>query len=503
MSDDNRFNLIDEPWLPVVDVGLVSLRDIFSHNHYRALGGNPIQKIAITKLLLAIAQAAATPKDDEGWAKLRPEGLSAKCLAYLDKWHERFWLFGEKPFLQLPAISTAGEQSYGAVLPEVATGNTTVVTQVQIEKELSDADKALLIVVLMGFGLGGKKTDNSITLSPGYTAKSNDKGKPATGKPGPNLGFMGFLHSFLVGRSLIETVWLNLITQEQLQGLRFYPEGLGAPPWEISPQGENCQTAQALRNSLLGRLLPFSRFCLLTDSGLHYSEGIAHQGYKEGVFDPSVSVDFSGRDPKILWVDPEKRPWRSLTALLSFLEQDGNEGFNCYQLRFGLLRARSNAESLGIWSGGLRVSSNAGEQYVSGADDFVESVVMLPKDKMGGLWFSYLKLEMAELDQLSKIVYSATLHYYKNQNMDGKNRAGLASNLFWQLCEREFQNLINVCDEPNQEQSLRKKFASFANQAYDQFCAKDTARQLDAWAKNQPNLGRYLHDQTKTQEAQA
>jgi CRISPR system Cascade subunit CasA len=122
---------------------------------------------------------------------------------------------------------------------------------------------------------------------------------------------------------------------------------------------------------------------------------------------------------------------------------------------------------------------------------------------MGGLWFSYLKLEMAELDQLSKIVYSATLHYYKNQNMDGKNRAGLASNLFWQLCEREFQNLINVCDEPNQEQSLRKKFASFANQAYDQFCAKDTARQLDAWAKNQPNLGRYLHDQTKTQEAQA
>jgi CRISPR system Cascade subunit CasA len=122
---------------------------------------------------------------------------------------------------------------------------------------------------------------------------------------------------------------------------------------------------------------------------------------------------------------------------------------------------------------------------------------------MGDIWFSHLKLEMAELDQLSRIVYSATLNYYKSQNMDGKSRAGLTSNLFWQLCEREFQNLVNACAELNHQQALRKKFAGFVNQAYDHNCAKDTARQLDAWAKNQPNLARYMHDQTKTQEAPA
>ncbi|WP_442903849.1 type I-E CRISPR-associated protein Cse1/CasA, partial [Gilvimarinus sp. 1_MG-2023] len=54
---ENRFNLIDEPWIPVADVGRVSLKDIFKRPDLRALGGNPVQKIALTKLLLAIVQA--------------------------------------------------------------------------------------------------------------------------------------------------------------------------------------------------------------------------------------------------------------------------------------------------------------------------------------------------------------------------------------------------------------------------------------------------------------
>jgi len=498
-----NFSLIESPWIPIVDVGRVSLKDIFSRRDYRALGGNPVQKIALTKLLLAIAQAAVTPEDDEAWAELGAEGLAAKCLAYLDKWHDRFWLYGDRPFLQMSAIQAASIQSFGAVLAEIATGNTTVLTQTQTEKSLSDADKALLIVSLMGFGLGGKKTDNSVVLSQGYTGKANDKGKPATGKPGPAVGFMGVMHNFLIGQSVAETLWLNLLTAEQIQKMRIYSGGLGTAPWEVMPTGEACETAKALQTSLMGRLLPLSRFCLLAETGLHYSEGIAHQGYKESMVDPSVSVDYSGKDPKVIWVDPEKRPWRFLTALLGFLAQTGSSGFNCYQLRFGLPRGRARVETLGIWSGGLRVSSNAGEQYVSGTDDFVESVIMLPQDIFGTLWFANLQQEMTELDQLSKIVYSATLNFFKNQNMDGKAQAGLASNLFWQLCERRFQELVNVCDDFNQAQALRKNFAGFANQAYDRFCAHDTARQLDAWAKNRPNLGKYLKNQTKTEEAPA
>ncbi len=503
MTRENSFNLIDEPWLPVVDVGLVSLRQIFSEPTYRALGGNPLQKIAITKLLLAIAQSAATPANDDEWAIMGEKGMASKCLAYLEKWHDRFWLYGERPFLQMPAIALAVVQPLGAVLPEVATGNTTVLTQIHIEKYLSNADKALLLLVLMGFGMGGKKTDNSVVLSPGYLGKVNEKGKQATSKPGPSLGFSGFLHSFLLGGELMETLWLNLLTAEQIAEMRVFTVGLGQAPWEQMPTGEACPEAINLQYSLMGRLLPLSRFCLLTTSGLHYSEGIAHAGYKEGMADPSVAVDYTGKVAKVLWIDPEKRPWRFLTAVLSFLGSNSASYYNCLQIRGGLKRAREHARALGVWSGGLRVSSNAGEQFVSGSDDFVESVVMLPKAYLGEIWFNRLQQEMVELDQLAKIVYSSTLNYFKTQGMDGKPQAALASNLFWQLSERQFQKLVDGCDEPTQVKVLRLRFADFVRQSYRRQCPNDTARQLEAWAKNQPNLGRYLIDSTQPQEAKA
>ncbi len=493
MTIENRYNLIDEPWIPIVDVGRVSLRQLFSQPEYRALGGNPVQKIALTKLLLAIAQSAYTPEDDADWAALGADGLAEKCLAYLEQWHDRFYLYGEKPFLQMPAIKAAAIQPYGAVLAEVSTGNTTVLTQSQVEKTLTDADKAVLIVQLMGFGLGGKKTDNSIVLTPNYQGKFNDKGKPSTGKPSASIGFLGFLHNFLQGETLSASLWLNLFTRQQIGDLAVYPQGLGTAPWHDMPTGEDDALAQSLKGSLIGRLLPLSRFCLLHEDGVHYSEGIAHAGYKEGVADPSVSVDFTAKDPKAIWADPEKRPWRSLTALLSFFAHTGNKGSECHQLRLTMGRAKTKTPTIGIWSGGLRVSSNAGEQYVSGTDDFVESIIQLHSEILGERWFANLQLEMDELDKLSKIVYGATLNYFKSQNMENKDLAAQASNLFWQLCERQFQQLLDACDNPDQARAMRPIFAQFVYKAYDSYCPNDTARQLDAWAKNRPNLAKYLH----------
>jgi CRISPR system Cascade subunit CasA len=502
MPIENRFSLIDEPWLPIADVGRVSLKQIFSNPTYRALGGNPIQKIALTKLLLAIAQAASTPKNNEDWEELSTADLAQNCLIYLEKHHDSFYLYGEQPFLQMPAIAKAAPQSIGAVLPEIATGNTTVLNSIQTESELNDADKALLIVQLMGFGLGGKKTDNSVTLSAGYTGKSKENGKGTTGKAGTSLGFMGYLHSFLQGETLLQTLWLNLLSQEQINGLP-YSEGLGVAPWEKMPAGEHCETAQQLQNSLMGRLIPLSRFCLLNATGLHYSEGIAHLDYKTGMIDPSVAINLATKPAKVLWVDTERRPWRFLTALLSFMEVNSG-GFDCYYIRLGLERISDvTLTKIGLWSGGLRVSSNAGEQYVSGQDDFVESLIFINHSDIGEPWYTALKQEMAELDQLAKIVYGATLGYFKSQKAEGKNQAAMASHLFWQLCEREFQNLVNACGEGGDKpRALRKTFANFASTAYNTACPNATSRQLNAWAENLPNLAKYLKD-LKQPEAKA
>ncbi len=498
MTREFRFNLIDEPWLPVADVGLVSLRQVFSHPEYRVLGGNPVQKIAVSKLLLAIAQAAVTPADDREWATLGAAGMARRCLTYLTQWHDRFWLYGDQPFLQMPAIASAEVQPYGAVLAEVATGNTTVLTQINIDKPLSEAEQALLLLCLMGFALGGKKTDNRVVLSPGYGGKTNEKGNPSTAKPGALLGYAGFLHSFLLGSTLWESLWLNLLTHEQIDRLPVLTAGLGSPPWEQMPGGESCPLAKQLQNSLMGRLLPLSRFCLLTGGGLHYSEGIAHAGYLAGMIEPSVALNFSGKRPTVLWVDPQKRPWRVLPALLSFLSPATAGGADCLQLRGGVLRALPLVETLGVWSGGLRVSSNSGEQFVSGDDDFVESTVFLPREALGAKWFLLLHQEMTELDRLAWILYRATLNYGKALRACGKGQAGQAGSLFWQLCEGQFQHVVNDCGDPEQLWKHRQVFAGFARQCYNRFCPADTARQLTSWAKNQPNLSCYLKEQPKT-----
>ncbi|WP_097460490.1 type I-E CRISPR-associated protein Cse1/CasA [Mangrovitalea sediminis] len=493
---ENHFNLVDEPWIPVADHGLVSLRDIFVHPEYRSLGGNPVQKIALMKLLLAIAQAAATPENEQDWKSLGAAGLAERCLEYLERWRDRFYLYGEQPFLQMPAIAAAKVQDFGAVLPQISTGNTTVLSQIQVQRPLDEAEKALTLLSLMGFALAGKKTDNSVVLSEGYQGKCNEKGRPSSSKPGPSVAYMGLLHNFLVGQNLLESLWLNLLTKNQVEQMQMFPAGVGVPPWEKMPEGEDCPTAQTLKRSLMGRLIPLCRFCLLTDMGIHYSEGIAHDGYKEGMTDPTTAVNFAGKQPKALWVDPEKRPWRELTALLGFLGQDGSQGFQSWQIRFGLDRAREVTREFALWFGGLRVSSNAGEQYVSGSDDFVESAVWLDSGMLGEAWFAQLKLEMDELDRLAKGLYGRVMGFFKEQKVDGSTIAAQASHQFWQRCERNFQQLVDNCDQSDhgriERRNLRRQFAGYVLQIYDQFCPKETARQLDAWAKCRPNNSKYL-----------
>jgi len=491
---ENAFNLIDEAWIPVADVGRVSLRHVFTHPEYRALGGSPVQKIALLKLLQALAQAAATPDDTTAWKALGWQGMAARVCDYLDEWHDHFYLYGVNPFLQMPAIARAAIKPFGAVLPDVATGNTTVLTQSQSEKVMDDADKALLLLVQMSFALGGKKTDNSVVLSDGYRGKTKDNGKGMTGKPGPGVAFKGLLHTFCSGTSLQKTIWLNLFTHEEIADLKSYPNGLGTAPWQQMPQGEDCTTAKNLKNALMGRLIPLSRFCLLTEQGLHYSEGLAHANYKEGVTDPSVAVDHSGKEAKVRWADPERRPWRELTGLLSFMGREASR-FDCIQLRLAMKKAQSLEEEIAVWSGGLRVSSNAGEQYVTGLDDAVESLCWLQPNIWGEIWFARFKEEMGELDRLAKTLYGCVMSYYKTLLVDGANSAAQATHLFWQLCERQAQALLNNCDDLAICHQLRRQFADHAMQIFNQACPHQTARQLDAWAKAKPNFALYLQQE--------
>jgi CRISPR system Cascade subunit CasA len=493
---ENRFNLVDEPWVPVANAGRVSLRRLFTCQDYRSIGGNPVQKIALMKLLLAIVQAAYTPKDDTRRRELAVEEMAFRCLEHLEQWHDRFFLYGDRPFLQMPMIVKAAKQGYGAVLPDVATGNTTILGQLQVERPLDDADRALLLVSQMGFALGGKKTDNSVTLTPGYMGKRNEKGKPSTGKPGPSIAHLGLLHNMVLGQSIWQSLWLNLLTARQIEETGVFLQGVGIAPWVEMPKGEDCSVARRLKQSLMGRLVPLCRFCLLADDGLHYSEGLQHANYADGVVDPTVAVDYSNKKARALWVNPDKRPWRELTALLGFISQNKSSGWQCMQLNAGISRVQGMGDAFTVWSGGLRVSSNAGEQYVAGTDDFVESQVRLSPDILGSLEFAQLQAEMSALEDVAKGLYGCVSSFFRLQKVDGTMVARRATQAFWEICERRFEDLVDACEHSESTAEglrvLRRLFAHNARSVYDQHCPRHTARQIDHWAQSRQNFSKYL-----------
>ena len=66
------FSLVDDPWIPVTGDSRKSLYEVFSEKDIAGLGGSPLEKIALFKLLLAISQAAYTPADEQDWLSLQP-----------------------------------------------------------------------------------------------------------------------------------------------------------------------------------------------------------------------------------------------------------------------------------------------------------------------------------------------------------------------------------------------------------------------------------------------
>lgn len=517
---ERRFNLIDEPWLPIVDVGRVSLREVFSNSSYRALGGNPVQKIALMKLLLAIAQAACTPEDEPQWEALGTDGLARHCLAHLERWHDRFFLYGDQPFLQMPAIekliaertrkrlltaktpgkiveieATGRPKNYGAgFYPDLPSENNTEFSYTMSARELSDADKALFLVSLMNFAFGGKRVESDL-VSLGGDALGNRYTAPA----GPSLGgWAGQLHCFPLADSVLGSLWVNLLTRSDIQGLNYWSE-VGTPLWEKMPASESDDVANAYRSTYLASLLALSRFVLLKDDGLFYLDGIRYPKVSDGWMESSLLVDKTQNPFKVKYVDPERRPWRELEAMLAYNVLGTSKGFECIALKVGVSRLAEKFGFFSIWSGGIKVSSNSGDQSVKQSDDFVESQVWMHSDLLGQTEFAQLQAEMAVLEDLAKVVYGCVAAYYKALKVDGKQTAQEAVHRFWQMCERDVQSLLDHCSNGEEHRAVRQKlrsgFMGYALRIFDQLCPQETARQLEAWAKSRPRLGKYLKEE--------
>ena len=482
------FNLCSEPWIPIAGSGeRKSLIECFTGPPPLRLSGNAVDKIVILRFLLAIVHAANRIPDEDAWLALTPEAMAKNVRAYLEQHRDCFDLYGERPFLQFPQLAKLGGKaaSPGSLMAHVAEGNKVVLSDWNRYQGLFEAEKAILLLRSSCFACGGKKFDKELCLSQGVV-----KG---TGASGTLLGFMGYLHAYMLGGNLWETLRLNLLTETDLREINAWPDGVGVPFWEAMPSGEADGRAETYRRSYQGQLFPLDKFLLLTEKGVIKTSGISYPNHKNGLVDPALTITNDGKNIRAEWAKTDTRPWRELTALLAFLQHDSR--IQPYFLSMGMQKLRRlRTELCAIWVGGVAVSSNSGEQYLSGMNDYVESEFAFPREYMDERSYRAFCGFMEEVENIAKRLYGCVAGYYTK--MSGKDNAKSqgeqAKAVFWERMEPHGQEIIDIAfaEHPDEAAVGRARTGWFRLlcRVYEECCPRDTPRQLAAWVECHPGF---------------
>ena len=179
----SRFNLIDEKWIPVRFSDRthdeLSIRDTLLRAKQIAAieDHSPLVVAALHRFLLAVLYRALEGPTDIDQAKaLFKEGLPhEKITAYLERWHDRFWLFDEQhPFYQVPDYETKKWRSWSAMAAEHNADNAKVLfdhLDVTESGEIASSRAACWLLACQTFSLGGGNSDFRYTKSsPSATA---------------------------------------------------------------------------------------------------------------------------------------------------------------------------------------------------------------------------------------------------------------------------------------------------------------------------------------------
>lgn len=485
---NNRFNLIDQKWIPTAAKQNVSLKDVFKGKGIRDIGGNPVEKISFFKLFLAIAQRSVALKG-QPIDSYNNEKLSNICIEYLEQNYNNFFLWGDKPFLQIPGARAAKVKTFNELSIDISTGNSPVLYASQHERDFTEEEIPKLILTLMSFATGGKKTDNSVILTPGYKGKMNEKKNPSTGKAGPSLGFKGYLHSFVLAETLLDTIRINLFDEEYIKEFDFMTEGIGIPPWEEYPLGEDDEIAIRLKNSYMGRLIPMCRFVYLNEDGMHFTEGIKHNSIYDGAFDMSTTVDFSKKKPITLWSDPGTHPWRYMFLFLSFFDSESTSEMVCHQLKNAFRRIQKEKMNCYIWSGGLRVSSKAGEQYCTGDDDYTSSKIFLNYSYLSEECYAKLKFNFEILKKYETVLYFSVRGYFEGLRIDFKKHCEKAKKLYWEFMQKDLHFMTDMVFLED-ERTVKIAAFNYIRNVYDLMCPASTPNRIMEWAKNNPAINK-------------
>lgn len=235
MSDAaaSGYQLLEEPWIRVLDLQArersVSLREVFAEAHEldRLAGELPTQDFAVLRILLAVLYRALDPREQRdpcgAWGELwRAERLPMDRIdPYLEQWRDRFdLLHPSAPFLQTPDLRTAkGEWKALDILVADSDDDGALFTMRSRLDAIPLDEAARWLIHAHAFDYSGIKSG----------AVGDDRVKGGRGYP-LGVGWCGWLGgTWLEGRSLRETLLLNLVLKREQRSAR------DVPPWELDP----------------------------------------------------------------------------------------------------------------------------------------------------------------------------------------------------------------------------------------------------------------------------
>lgn len=208
------FSLIDEEWIPVLDVAgrrrEVSLLELFEQaTDIRMIACElPTQTFAILRLALAILHRATDgPPGEAAWHRLwRAPGLPiAKITEYLDEYRDRFdLLHPTQPFYQVADLRPGNNNTFGLgrLIADVPTGRPFLTNRAGHGMErITPAEAARWLVHCQAYDVAGIKT-----AAVGDPRGTGGRVYPLGVAP---LGQMGGVH--LEGANLRDTLLLNLL----------------------------------------------------------------------------------------------------------------------------------------------------------------------------------------------------------------------------------------------------------------------------------------------------
>ena len=279
IMNEVEFNLIDEPWIRVIDnncnISEVSLREVIVNAHeYKSLSGElPTQDIAVMRLILAVLHTVISRYDETGalnyleddeddaldrWKAWWDNGKFPESAVsdYLEKWHERFWLFHpERPFYQVAGLQSGTDYDSPKLNGEISESSNKIrlfsCYSGAFKKTMSYSQAVRWLLYLNAYD------DTS--------SKPTKEGKEKAGGslPSPGVGWLGKLGLiFLIGRNLFETLMLNIImiNKDEVQCSQ-------KPLWERNTVADSERVEIAMPDNLSELYTLQSRRVLLNRNG--------------------------------------------------------------------------------------------------------------------------------------------------------------------------------------------------------------------------------------------